>query len=108
MVDIDKIKREIVESLKSVGDIDKIILFGSYAYGEPNIDSDLDICIIKKNLKSKRNEKRKIRELLKSIRVPKDILVVDESYYLSHSDEKWINTALYDIREEGEVLYEAK
>jgi len=31
----------------------KIILFGSYAYGTPNKDSDIDICVIKKNINQK-------------------------------------------------------
>ncbi|MCL2628143.1 MAG: nucleotidyltransferase domain-containing protein [Oscillospiraceae bacterium] len=28
-------------------DPDKIILFGSYAYGEPNDNSDVDLCVVK-------------------------------------------------------------
>ena len=35
MVDIEKLKDEIVERLKPL-DPDKVILFGSYAYGTPN------------------------------------------------------------------------
>ena len=34
MVDIEKLKDEIVERLKPL-DPDKVILFGSYAYGTP-------------------------------------------------------------------------
>lgn len=36
---------------------DKIILFGSYAYGEPHEDSDLDLLIIKQNAEAKRSER---------------------------------------------------
>lgn len=32
-------------------DLDKIILFGSYAKGSPGIDSDIDVAIIVKQLK---------------------------------------------------------
>ncbi len=39
---IRAITRRIVEAL----DPEKIILFGSYAYGEPTIDSDIDLLII--------------------------------------------------------------
>ncbi len=39
MVDIEVLKHEIVERLKTLNP-DKIILFGSYAYGTPNEDSD--------------------------------------------------------------------
>ena len=39
--------REIVQSLVTGYTPEKIILFGSYAYGEPNADSDIDLLIIK-------------------------------------------------------------
>ena len=86
----------------------KIILFGSYAYGTPNENSDLDLVVIKDTYSDKWQEKSKIRNALKSIRVSKDILVENSSYFLSHSDENWINTALYDARSKGILLYEQK
>ncbi len=42
------IKAGIIEKIKSEYQPDKIILFGSYAYGTPNRDSDIDLLIIKK------------------------------------------------------------
>jgi len=45
MVDIDKLKKEIVERLKPLNP-DKIILFGSYAYGKPDENSDIDLYIV--------------------------------------------------------------
>ena len=42
-----EIKNKIVRELKPFS-IQKIILFGSYAYGEPTEDSDLDLLIIEK------------------------------------------------------------
>ena len=105
MIDIDKTKSQIIASLKPLN-LDKIILFGSYAYGIPNEDSDLDICIIDDNYTSKIDKKLEIRKKLKEIKISKDILLVDNNYYLSHSDEHWLNTALYDVRHKGEILYE--
>ncbi len=104
MLDIQKTKLEIVEKLKPLNPL-KIILFGSYAYGVPTEDSDLDICVISNTIESKIKEKAKIRKALKSIEISKDILVEDEAYFLAHSDKNWINTALYDARHKGEVLY---
>jgi predicted nucleotidyltransferase len=49
MVDIKKLKPLIVERLKPLNP-DKIILFGSYAYGKPNEDSDIDLYILKDGL----------------------------------------------------------
>ena len=45
MIDIEKLKPLIVERLKPLNP-DKIILFGSYAYGTPNEDSDIDLYIV--------------------------------------------------------------
>ncbi len=42
--ELDKIVRQVVEIYRP----EKIILFGSYAYGQPSADSDLDMLIIKK------------------------------------------------------------
>ncbi len=107
MVDIEKIKKDIPVMLESL-DINKIILFGSYAYGVPHKDSDLDICIVEEKVVSKMQEKRKIRKLLDEIDMPMDIILVDEDYYQTHSDKNWINTALYDARQKGEILYEKR
>jgi predicted nucleotidyltransferase len=42
---IPLIKKQIVEKLMPLNP-EKIILFGSYAYGEPNSDSDLDLYVV--------------------------------------------------------------
>jgi len=41
------LKKDIVKTLKTLNP-EKIILFGSHAYGKPNDDSDIDLLIIKK------------------------------------------------------------
>jgi predicted nucleotidyltransferase len=41
--DLNRIIRRLVKAYRP----EKIILFGSYAYGEPRTDSDLDLLIIK-------------------------------------------------------------
>ena len=107
MIDIEKLKPFIVEQLKPLNPV-QIILFGSYAYGTPNEVSDLDICVVQKDYQDKWEEKSKIRKALKNIRISKDILVESQEYFLSHSDENWINTALYDARTKGEILYEQR
>ena len=45
MIDIENIKTEIVERLKPLNP-NKIILFGSYAYGTPDEDSDIDLYVV--------------------------------------------------------------
>ncbi len=50
MRESNKIEKEIVERLKPF-DPDRIILFGSHAYGHPTEESDIDIFLIKNDLK---------------------------------------------------------
>jgi predicted nucleotidyltransferase len=107
MINIDEVKKTIVKQLKPLNPV-KVILFGSYIYGEPTEDSDLDICVIENNITSKIKEKSKIRKALSDIKIAKDILVEDEKYFYEHSNKKWINTALYDARHKGVVIYEQK
>jgi predicted nucleotidyltransferase len=45
---IEEIKKEIVQHLKPLN-LDKIILFGSHAYGEPHQDSDIDLYVVTKD-----------------------------------------------------------
>ncbi|BCD62060.1 hypothetical protein NitYY0826_C0929 [Nitratiruptor sp. YY08-26] len=87
-IDIEKLKNEIVERLKPL-DPDKIILFGSYAYGEPNEESDIDLYIVTKdeyiprNFKEKNELYLKIARLLRDLRkdIPMDIIVHTKKMY---------------------------
>ena len=56
---------------------DRIILFGSYAYGTPTEDSDLDLLIIKQNAEVRRIERAiAVRQLLWNTDAPAmDILI---------------------------------
>jgi len=45
MINIEKIKVDIIEKLKPLNPY-RIILFGSYAYGTPTEDSDIDLYVV--------------------------------------------------------------
>ena len=45
MVDIEEIQKDIMAALKPLG-LDKVILFGSHAYGTPNSHSDIDLYVV--------------------------------------------------------------
>jgi len=104
---INELKKQIVSSLQPLNP-DKIILFGSYAYGTPTFESDIDICVVKDNIDSKYSEAVKCRKCLSFLDMDKDILVENEKFLFEHSSEKWINSVWYDIVHDGEVLYEKK
>ncbi len=103
MIDIEQVKLDIVEALKPLNP-EKIILFGSYAYGNPTEDSDLDICVVEKEYNNIWDEKAKIRKLLSFIRIGKDILVP----YLEEFEfyRKEINSVYNDVDIKGELLWQ--
>jgi len=47
---------------------EQIVLFGSYAYGNPTRDSDVDLLIVKKTEKSPREEATAIRKAFQPLR----------------------------------------
>lgn len=76
------VKNEIISNLR-VLDPEKVILFGSYAYGNPTEDSDIDLYIVTKSevipesFSEKIKLKVQISDLLNPIRdrFPLDIIV---------------------------------
>ena len=48
MVDIEELKQEILERLRPL-DPERVILFGSYAHGNPTEDSDIDLYVVTKD-----------------------------------------------------------
>lgn len=63
--------KKIAETLKP----EKIILFGSYAYGNPTPDSDVDLLVIMKSRKSIKECRLAISRLLSPRPFPVDIVV---------------------------------
>lgn len=95
---------EVVRRILSVSDPEKIILFGSYIYGIPDSDSDIDILVVKKGVKSKIQEYTKIRRSLMGMGFPFDIIVLTPEEYEFYSIN-WKNSVLAEIREKGRVVY---
>ncbi len=94
---VDKIVREIQP--------ERIILFGSYARGDFNRDSDLDLFIIKEGEESSRVMRRKVDALLWGRHFPMDIIV------RKSAEVEWNFRAknpfyIHHIFKDGKVLYE--
>ena len=109
MVDIEKLKPEIVEALKHLNP-DKIILFGSYAYGTPTEDSDIDLFLLKDDLKKENIRKYKL-ELQKALfGIQKKYLLgidlfVDSTQRMNHRINK-VKDQFYDtVLNKGKVIY---
>ena len=83
----------------------KIILFGSYAYGMPDEESDIDLCIITNENERKLDIMSKVRRaLIPIITHPLDILVYSEQEFYERAN--LISTLEYKILNEGLILYE--
>jgi len=103
---IDKYAINQAASLLMRDNVRKIILFGSYARGDANDESDVDLMVVEKHVQSKVKEIVRLRKLLRPLRLPIDVMVVSEQ-----DVKDWgalPGTALYWAIKEGEVLYEAK
>jgi len=97
---------QVVEKVKEASNPDKIYLFGSYAYGNPNENSDLDLCIIKKEVKDKSKEYIKIRRVLSHMILPMDILILNEDEFEKRKDI--FGAVQYEINKKGIILYESR
>ena len=84
---------------------EKIILFGSHAYGIPTKDSDVDLIVVKKDVISKREESVRIRKLLRGILLPFDIIVVRPEEFEFYKDEP--GSVFKEASRKGVVIYNA-
>jgi len=96
---IKKIVQIIVETAHPV----KIILFGSFARGEENENSDLDFLVIKETSEPRHLRAKEIRRQLRGLKFPIDIIVYtpEEFSVWDKIPQSFANT----IMTEGKVLY---
>ena len=109
MIDIDILKDEIVQRLKPLSP-NKIILFGSYAYGTPNDESDIDLFLLKDDLEKNQTRdyqlslQKRLIDLQKKYLIGIDLLV-DSSDRVQHRIED-VNDQFYgEIMRKGDVIY---
>jgi predicted nucleotidyltransferase len=103
MIDSDKIN-EVVSKIATRFNPDKIILFGSYANGTQNEDSDLDLLIIKDSDLPMQKRGFDIRLSLIGTMIPMDILMYTQSEFEQEKSKNFsfINSAIKNSK----VLYE--
>lgn len=93
---------KIVKIIKKTTDPQAVFLFGSYATGTANENSDLDIVIIKNNIRDKHKELFKIRKALFENWVPMDLLLMDEAEY--NNRKAVYGTIQYEIAHKGKKI----
>jgi predicted nucleotidyltransferase len=95
---------EIVMKIARGYDPDKIILFGSYANGFPDENSDLDLLIIKNSQKSRPERGIEVRRLLAGALIPMDIMVYTHQEIAELIKNKY--SFIHDAVKTGITLYE--
>lgn len=96
--------KEIANKIIKEYEPEKIILFGSWAWGEPGPDSDADLLIVKKSQKSRPEREREVQAFLYPREMPLDFLIYSPEE-LQMSINKNHNLFLEDIIRNGKVLY---
>ena len=96
--------RAIVEKIHP----EKIILFGSYAYGQPNEHSDFDLLVIRKGIQSSKESNIEIRKACWDVEAPPTSFTIlsrtPEEFEAKLAEGSFIDT---DISKKGLVLYAA-
>lgn len=98
---IEDVKNRLVKAYSPVA----IYLFGSYAWGTPTEESDLDLLIVV----DKSEEKSFIRPIkgydaLRGLEyIPKDLIIQTKDEFKQRSSEK--TTLEYKIQKSGELIY---
>jgi predicted nucleotidyltransferase len=98
---------KIISIIVSLASPDQIILFGSYARGDNTDKSDVDLLIVKKDLRNGRKISGSIYMafLENEIGIPVDILTIDYDRYLELNNK--IGYIYKTIKQEGKVIYGA-
>ena len=97
---IEEVKNRLVKTYNPIA----IYLFGSYAWGNPTEDSDLDLLIVV-DTSDEKSFKRTIpgHRALRGLDISKDIIVHTKEVFDRRSNE--ITTLEYKIKKDGKVLY---
>ena len=99
--------QKIVQSLVAGYAPEKIILFGSYAYGQPDADSDIDLLIIKATQERFFERLNKVRRVATGTHphVPFEpiVLTPEELEQRLEAGDQFLS----EIVQKGEVLYAA-
>ncbi|MBF0282592.1 MAG: nucleotidyltransferase domain-containing protein [Zetaproteobacteria bacterium] len=97
---LNKISACIVESIQP----DKIVLFGSYAWGVPHKDSDVDLFVVVASSDQPSYKRaRAVYHSLRDISVPFDVIVQTQEEL--ERSVRIPSSFAYKVMESGKVLY---
>jgi predicted nucleotidyltransferase len=98
--------RDTVQRIVAVAQSPKrVLVFGSYARGDANDDSDLDLMVVEAAIDDRTREYVRLREAAGGIGVGVDLLLFTEQEF--EQRRQWWTTPAYWADREGKVLYES-
>ena len=97
--------REAVERILTAARPSKIILFGSWARGDSDAGSDVDLLIIEPGLVDRYQEMIRLRDAIGPIGAGVDVLVYSEEE--AERRGQVAGTVVYWALKEGRVIYDA-
>lgn len=95
-----KVVADIVTQLKPYQP-EKIILFGSYAWGKPHEDSDVDVILIKETRDSFKERMKKVQMLLRTTTAVDAFVFTSKEFEKAKNDNLLVQEAV----QKGKVIY---
>jgi len=97
---IEEVKKRLVKTYDPIA----IYIFGSYAWGTPTEDSDLDLLIVINQSDEKSYSRpRPGQRALFGLGIAKDMIVYTKEEFEKYSCD--VTTLCYKIKKDGKVLY---
>lgn len=97
---IEEVKNRLVKAYNPV----TIYLFGSYAWGTPTEESDLDLLIVIDQSKEKTYDRPRVgQRALFGLGISKDMIVYTKDEFEKYSHKK--NSLCYKIKKDGKLIY---
>ena len=103
MIARDKIRAFVDEVVRRFQP-ERVVLFGSYAYGQPTADSDVDLLVIMRHKGAGAEQAARIRQMIRS-GFPLDLIVRSPANIRQRV--KIGDSFIREILEKGQVLHEA-
>ena len=102
-ISIQKI-RNLVRRMANKFQLEKVVLFGSYAYGNPGPESDVDLLVVMNTSLSSRQQRLKISQAISPRPFPLDIIVRTPEELETRL--KLGDPFLHEVMTRGRVVYE--
>jgi predicted nucleotidyltransferase len=99
---LDSVIRRLVKALAP----DSVYLYGSHAYGKPQVDSDIDLLVVVPDQRGTPYScSVEACKALRGVGLPVEVKVVTRSKFMERGG--WLSSVEHVVRERGRLLYGA-